>query len=203
MPSRKRVGLSYLDGVPAHVRHLEIVCRGKTQDLPRHQPETLRPAELLALVEQQLQPQADTQKRPLPVHHVPDHIHQPEALKVIHAGVERAHSGQHHPTRLGDTARVTGDLRHEAHPFQPLLDAPQIAHAVVDDRDHLGSSESRTRPYRLPFVESTPSIRSSSPVARSMARANPLKHASMTWCGFSPCWTSMCRFIPNWLTNAW
>ena len=51
------------------------------------------------------------------------------------------------------------------------------------------------RPYSVPLVESTPSIRASLRVAASSALANALNIASSLWWSFSPYSTFKCRFI--------
>ena len=47
----------------------------------------------------------------------------------------------------------------------------------------------------LPFVESTPTMRSSWRAAAERALANALYMASSLWCSFSPYSTFRCRFI--------
>src|SRR5258706_718319 len=177
--------------VPAHVRHLEAVVRAK-----RHHPagkniqSLLRP-ELLALAEQELEAEADAEKRLFALHDFADRPDEVVAPEVFHAGVEGADARQHDPVGVENRRDVARDLRPAAHALEALLDAAKVPHAVIDDRDH-----------RLPLVDRTPLTRGSMRVAWPSARASALKQASMMWCGFSPCVTLLWRFIPSWFASA-
>src|SRR4029077_1234995 len=53
----------FLDAVPTHVRNLEAIVQVKADDFPGEEIETLLSTELLALREQQLEPEAYSQER--------------------------------------------------------------------------------------------------------------------------------------------
>src|SRR5262249_14091683 len=147
-------------------------------------------AELDALLEEDLHADADPEKGPTRERRVADDVDEAGRLQVLDAGTERTHPRQHDSVRTPDVARIA------AHPdldvasglvrraLEALGGAPQIADAVVDDRDH-----------RMPLVESTPWMRGSIAVAASRARASPLNAASIMWWGFRPRTQSTCRFI--------
>ena len=87
---------------------------------------------------------------------------------------KRADAGQHDAVGCGDDLGVVGDDDvGDAGVLEALLDAAQVAHAVVDDGD--------ARAHRLPFVEGTPATRGSIATASLSARATALNAASMMW----------------------
>src|SRR5262249_55432520 len=188
----KRGRFLRLELVPAHVRHLRAVPRTEADHAAGKDIEALLRTELLALAEQQLESQADAEKRRLARDDVAHRRDEVVALEIFHARAERADAGQHDAVRAHDRADIAGDLRGVPETLERLLHAVEIAHAVVDDRDH-----------KLPLVDKTPLMRGSMRVAWPSARAVALKHASMMWCGLSPALTLMCRFIPSWFASAW
>ena len=124
-----------LDRVPAHVRHLEP--GGKAADHAGDDVEPLALAELLALGEEELVPEADPEERPPFVERGPERVEEPQRLEIAHGVVEGAVAGQDEGAGVPDHARVLGDDGAHAEAPQRLLDAAQVAPPVVDDRDHV------------------------------------------------------------------
>ncbi len=97
------------------------------------------------------------------------------ALAQVRARVaKRAHARKHDAVSRRDDRGVVGDDHvGDASVLEALLDAAQVAHLVVDDRDAWAHSE--------PFVDGTPLTRASSATASLSARATALNAASMMW----------------------
>src|SRR5438477_586597 len=113
------------------------------------------------------------------------------AAEHVHPSAERADAGQNDAARAEDLRRIAADHRGHSRASDRLLDAAQVAHAVIDDRDH-----------RIPLVESTPRTRGSIDAAWDSARASPLNDASTMWWGLRPEIMLTCRFMPTWLVSA-
>src|SRR5439155_21741362 len=110
--------------------------------------------ELLALGEEELIAEADAEERAPAVEAAADRLQQAQRLERAHGVVERAVAGQHDRLGVVDDPRVLGDQRPHAETPERLLHAPEIAPAVVDDRDH---------GYSVPLVDGTPAIRRRGP----------------------------------------
>ncbi len=70
-------------------------------------------------------------------HDLANRFDQPELAKVLHAGAKSADTRQHDAARRLNLADVAGDHGFEADALQPLLHAAQIAHPVIDNRNHV------------------------------------------------------------------
>ena len=86
------------------------------------------------------------------------------------------------PSAARSTAWSAVSTGSRADVLERLLDAAAVAHAVVDDRDHVS----------VPFVDGTPVSLGSTATATRSARANALKHASIMWWALVPAWSSRC-----------
>src|SRR5205807_8306697 len=176
--------------VPAHVRDLHPAgeadhAAGQDAEPPVH-------TVLLALLEQQLHPETDPEKRPPGGDIGPDPVREPRGAQARHRRPERAGPGDDERVRLVERPRRIDDADLEALPLQPLLDAAEVAGAVIDHCDHA----------RVPLVEGTPCTRGSIRVARSSASAVALKAASMMWCAFRPWMSRRCSVIPAFIVKA-
>src|SRR6266508_3758261 len=81
-----------LDGVPSHVR--DLASRGKTADHTGENVEPLALPELLALGEEELVAEADTEKRPPLLEGGPERLEEPPCLEIRHGVVKGAVTGQ-------------------------------------------------------------------------------------------------------------
>src|SRR5438445_1274212 len=191
------------DRVPPHVRHLHRRrgASGRKPDDPpgNHAEPPVRP-ELFAFAEQELKSQADAEKRLAGANRPQDRLHESVPLQIAHAIAEGAHAGQHHVARVGDRLRVARDRGAVPDGLEGLVDRLQVAHFVINNRNHVSAffcraTARRAPTYRLPLVESTPLTLASIATAWSKALASALKMDSMTWCGFRPYGTFTCRFM--------
>ena len=91
---------------------------------------------LKAPVEQQLHPQADTEKR-LFLRLLPNDRHQAGVVQLPPGIAESANTGQDDPVRRPEAVGVAGDLRLKAQGLQAGHQGKEVPHAVVYNRDHL------------------------------------------------------------------
>src|SRR5688572_12036700 len=122
---------------------------------------------LLALLEEHLHADADSEHGTAVPRRVPYHPAEAPGLDLLHGGAERAVSGEHEGVRLRDLLRVPSEHRLRPHVAEALGDAAQVAQPVVDDGDH-----------RLPLVLGTSRTRGSRAVAMDKARAVDLNSVS-------------------------
>ena len=124
--------------VPAHVRNFLAAEPGRVEahDRALQDVEAGYPAELDTLGKENLHSHADAEKRGAAPDDAMHGLDQAALGQALHTRRERAHTGQHHARGRLDSGRVARHGRGEAHFLEALVDAPQIAHAVVDDRDH-------------------------------------------------------------------
>ena len=108
-------------------------------------------AVLIAFFKQQLHPQADAQQR-LFGGFFPEDGHQAGGFQLGHGVAERPHTGQDEPVGRADDRRVGGDNGLLPQMGQARLQAEQVAHPIINDRDHTSS----------PFVEGISSLWASS-----------------------------------------
>src|SRR5258708_3321252 len=99
--------------------------------------------------------------------------------------------GEDRGLRLREHRGIPGEDGLGPHVAEGLDDAPQIADAGIDDRDH-----------RLPLVLGTPFTRGSRATAMARARAEDLKRVSAIWWAFRPRIASRCRFSRPWSARA-
>jgi hypothetical protein len=173
-----------LEPIPTHVRNLEIFIGAKADHFAGKKVESFLLAELFALGKEQLKSQTNSKKWFLTTHHIANRLDQTKFTEVLHARIKRADAGQNHAACRLNLPEIARHHCFKTDALESLLHAAQIAHAVVDDRNHGVKRRElleRLEPvfYRLPLVDSTPSTRDSSWVAKSIARAKALKHASM------------------------
>src|SRR5207302_6101743 len=110
-------------------------AREGAHDAP-HPVEALGVPELLALREEELVAEADAEERPPAVERAAERPAEPGRVDVLHRVAERPVARQHTGLGLVDDPGVGGHARGNADARERLLDAPQVAPAVVDDRDH-------------------------------------------------------------------
>ena len=113
-------------------------------------------------------------------------------LEALHGRAEAPHSGKHNRLGAAGLSRAGGHPNAGTEALQRLSGAAQIAHLIIEE-DHIGPR--RNLRHRLPLLDGTPLTRGFSATAARSARATPLKHPSMTWCGPPPDRTSTCRVI--------
>src|ERR1043166_1954555 len=120
------------DLIPADLRHVQPF--GEAAHSTAQETEAARRAELFRLVEEHLHPDADAeQRRPFfnTLAHEPFKAARGESL---HARAERAHARQHEFLGLAQHALVRAHDRVNAARAESLLDRPQVADAVINDR---------------------------------------------------------------------
>src|SRR5262245_60706578 len=132
---KRRVGFLF-DAVPAHVRHFEIFAGAKAHNFSGKEIKPLLPSEFLALGKKQLEAETDAEEGFFLLHDLANRLDQAELAEIFHAGVESANTGQHDSPRRENLARIARHQGVEADALQALLHTAQIAHAVIDDRDH-------------------------------------------------------------------
>jgi hypothetical protein len=124
-----------------------------------------------------LQPEADPQVRTAVVDPAQDGIDETRLGQPPHRRSGRANAGNNKSVRALELVGVP----HEPHPGadtrQRLLDADEIAGAVVDDGDRR-ARQRRRRHSAVPFVDATPTRRGSISHAWRSARPRALKLAS-------------------------
>jgi hypothetical protein len=120
------------------VRHLESVeLRAlETPHPTAEESETGDGAELLALLEEELQAETDAEERRAAEHDLAHRLDETAVAEVLHAGTERADAGQHDAIGGKDPSSVARHLDGSPRARETLLDAAEVAHPVVDDGDH-------------------------------------------------------------------
>ena len=118
--------------------------------------ERLRPV-LVARLEQQLQPEAHAEERLVRRDPADDRVDEAGVAEAVHRGRGRPDARDDDRVGAIDRVRVAGDDDLGTGGGQPLLDADEVAGAVVDDRD----PGTRVVHPSEPFVEATPSRRGS------------------------------------------
>ena len=125
------------DGVPAHVRHLQFAVAlarmGQSSDVALEEPQALVDSEFVTLAHQELLPQADAEQRRTPRDHFAQHRDQVEAVQRGHRIAEGADARQQHPVCGQHRDLVAGDRRLKPGVLTGVLDAEQVAQAVIDD----------------------------------------------------------------------
>ena len=148
--------------VPAHVRHGVLRRKLEPDDLARQHAQALVFAVLVALVEQQLQAEADAQERLARVDGRKHRLDEVALAEFGHGVFKRPDAGQHDLVGPGDVVRVAGHGRLVPDLLEPLLDTPQVAHSVVDDGDHIDlrtSGDSRATNGSPAFAEKSVVVR--------------------------------------------
>jgi len=118
------------------VRHLELRRHLEADDFAGQDAQPLVLAVLVADVEQQLEPQADPQKRLPRVDRVPNRLNQIAPPQLGNRILEGAHARQHDLVGSGDDRGIGRDDRFVADFFKCFLYAAQITHLVIDNGDH-------------------------------------------------------------------
>ena len=167
----QRVVFEDVQGVPADLRHLQSLVRKvgfQRADLAFHKAETRVLAVLVAFFKQKLHPKADAQQRLLLGLLLNDR-HKAGGGELRHGVAEGPHAGQDQPVRCPDHGRVRRDDGFLPQMGKARLQAEQVAHTIIDDRDHTSS----------PFVEGISSRWAASIfTAAASACPAPLKQAS-------------------------
>src|SRR5919109_1270143 len=133
----------FVNPVPTHVRDLETSARFKSYHSAGKQIEAALQAEFFTFRKQQLETQTDAEKRSFLPHDLSNGFDQPKALEILHAGPESSNAGEHNPSRGGNLAGLARNLGRMASPLEAFLHASEIAHSIVNDRDHNESATTR------------------------------------------------------------
>lgn len=157
--------------IPAHVRNLQPIppavghCLGKRNDISREPAQAPGLPELSAALKKHLESQTNPKKRLSRPDGVEDGSVQTRFPEIPHAVSEGPDARKDDGIRQGHLFRT----RHNPSIFtdrpKSVLDAPEIAHSVIDDDDF----------HSAPFVDGTPSRRGSGETASRRALPNPLK----------------------------
>ncbi len=139
---------------------------------------SVRGAVLVAAVEEELHPQADAQEGAVGGDPAPDRLHEPAPSQPFHRGPGRTDAGHHEGVGAGQVRLPVRQDDLGAGRAQGLVDAHEVAGAVVDDGD--------PGHPRLPFVEAAPPRRGSGATATRSARPRALNAASATWWSLRP-----------------
>src|SRR4029077_8266503 len=122
--------------IPTHMRHLQPLIGSKSSDLAGDHAEPLVSPKFLTFLKQQLEPQADSEKWFSRLNRCTNRFHQPIALNIVHAIAKGPDTRQDDMTRIPDHTRITRDHRLMPHRLKGLGDTAEIAHAIVDNRNH-------------------------------------------------------------------
>ena len=152
-------------------------------DLAGNQPQPLRRHMLQPGFKQKLHPQTNAQQRRSGRRAGTDGPKEALLLQAAHRIGKRADAGQDQPVGVLDRLRRSADGIRYAQPVERVADRVEIAHRIVNDRQH-----------KIPFVESTPPVRSRE--AALSARAKDLNSASALWWSFSPYRSAICSVTP-------
>src|SRR5262245_13226676 len=134
---QERRVFSLHDPVPAHMRHFEILLGLKTDDFSGGKIEPPLPAKLRALRKKQLEAKTNAQERFFLPHDLVYRFDKTELAEVFHTRAESPDARQHDAACSLNPVDIPRDQSVEAGALQSLLHATQIAHAVVDNRDHV------------------------------------------------------------------
>ena len=165
--------------VPAHMGHLEARGLQARGTAAQHAQAIGRRAvvRLGAVVKEELEPQADPQKRRAAANRGDNGLALAALAQVAHRVAEAAHAGQHERRGSRDRGGVVAHERRAAGLDEPALHRAQVALVIVNDHDR-GRAVGRAR-HSEPFVDGTPSTRGSGSTAARRARAAALNVASM------------------------
>ena len=94
------------------------------------------PAELLALGEQQLHPEADSEDRRARGDFHDNRLRQAEFTQVVHGIREGSHAWEDQLVCRPDVIRVGGNAHFVATPAERVLDAPEIVQVIIDNGNH-------------------------------------------------------------------
>ncbi len=164
--------------VPADVRQCRRVLQAERA--ARNDPEGDR-AVLVAPVEEELEAEADAEVRTAVGDPAQQRVHEPGASKPAHRRAGGTDAGDDHGVHAFEVLRLHDDAYGRTDAGECLLDAHQVARAIVDDGDPHGTgrrSGNLVDHARLPFVDATPTRRGSGSDAARNARASALNAAS-------------------------
>ena len=108
----------------------------RPSELEAERAEAVVPAVFAAPLEEQLETETDSQERLAGIDRLQNRPGQPEPLDFGDRVFEGSHARQNKLGCPADRLRVACHRGGMADLLEPLLHAPQIAHSVVDDRDH-------------------------------------------------------------------
>ena len=178
-PGQQRAAVRGADRVPAHVRQHRC---GQSLDDTRPDPAARRPLPVLvALSEQHLHTDADTEHRGLAGQAVSDNVGAADRAQAGHAGGERPDPGNDQAVGGQGRGPVGGHRHLGADPLQRAHRRAQVARSVIEHDD--GRPR---RAHSTPLVLGMPPPRGSGAAAARSARAKALNCASTMWCGFRP-----------------
>lgn len=132
----RRVG-GWMEGVPAHVRDLEVVrgaVDGEADDFADDEAQALVEAVFFAEVGEELEAQADAEERFAGLGEVFDGAGEVSGVEDFHGVLKGSDAGNDELIGRLDLLGSGDDLRGITHTFKGLLNAAEIGHAVVDDR---------------------------------------------------------------------
>ena len=160
-----RIGLCVFQAIPSDVRDLDVrILHADDLSLQQSQPFAL--FDLIAFLKEHLHAQTDAQQRFSRMGLFFDRFDETGLFQIAHAIAKGADPREDQTVRCGQRRWVLTDLISGLDRIQGVADAVQVAHAIIDDRDHSST------PFVLGSVSSTMRI------ASRRARPNALKTAS-------------------------
>jgi hypothetical protein len=132
---QQRVRRVVLDGVPAHVRHLDPLAGREMADLRIDPAEPLVFAVLVGPAADQLHAQADAEQRLAGCHMGVEGRNHAGAAQVLHGFLEGADAGDDDAVTGGHRFGRADQLGLLADLGEGIEHRAQVAHAVVDDAD--------------------------------------------------------------------
>ena len=145
------------EGVPAHVGHLQACPRHKPGDPAGQQAQARAAESLVAVLEEELMPEADAEHGPAGRRHVSHRLAQTPVGERPRRDRECAHTRKHDTGAGGDDVGLVTDHRLSTGSPERALDAAQISDSVIADAD--------LQAHSVPFVEGTPP-----PITRNASR---------------------------------
>ncbi len=136
---QERMRTKRVDLVPTHVRNFVAgVNRREAFDLAGENVEQRRAAVLLGTGEKNLRAEANAEKRNADGDSLAKKRDQARGVEVAHRGGGGADTGKNQAIRGAERVKIAGDARGRAQGVEGILDAGEIACAVVDNGGHEG-----------------------------------------------------------------
>lgn len=131
---KNRGGLSYMEGVPAHMGNTHASLY--PHDLSFYEAQSLYAGRFLALLHKDLQSQANAEEGFIPLYAFKDRSFQLELSDVSHSGAEGSYPRQYYAIRLCYLLGRGSNEGGEALFLKGFLHAAEVAHFIVDNRYH-------------------------------------------------------------------
>src|SRR5450631_1284400 len=134
------LGPSHLGNFQGFVGNPHVI--GKTQHMAGDHIQPLVEPEFYAVGKEQLHTDANPQEGPPLGDDTENRFDKTGLLQVPHAVSKGSHTGQYYPVSLQNDLRISRDNRLGPDLFKTFLNGAEVAHAVINDGDHIISLQS-------------------------------------------------------------